>query len=79
MGVQQQLGRSALRRGFTAVKGLGLAAVEVQQKSTATDAAGLWLDQAEHHLHGYCGIYRGAACFEGLVARVGGQRVGRSH
>ena len=79
IGVQQQVWRSALRRRFTAIKGLGVTAVEVQQKSTATDAAGLRLDQTEHHLHGYRGIYRGAAGFEGLVARISGQRIGRRH
>ena len=38
-------------RGFAAVEGLNLLAVVVQQKGAATNAAGLGLDQREHHLH----------------------------
>jgi hypothetical protein len=55
------------------------AAVVVQQEGAAAYAAGLRLDQREHHLHGDRRIHRRAAGLEDLVAGIGGQRVGRGH
>jgi hypothetical protein len=51
----------------------------MQQEGAAADAAGLRLDQRQHHLHRNGGVERAAAGLEHLVARVGGQRVGRGH
>jgi hypothetical protein len=50
----------------------------MQDEGAATDAAGLRLDQREHHLHRHRGIDGRAAGGEHLVAGLGGQRVGRS-
>jgi hypothetical protein len=70
---------SAAAGAVSPVIGLYLAAAGVQQEGAAADAAGLRLDQRQHHLHRDGRVHRRAACLEHLVARVGGQRVGGGH
>jgi len=67
------------RRGLAAIKGLDRAAIEMQQECAAADAAGLGLDQGQHHLHRDGGVQRAAAGPDDLVAGLGGQRVGCRH
>jgi hypothetical protein len=74
---QRLIGRR--RRGFAAVESLHPLAVVVQQKGTATDAAGLRLYQREYHLHRHRRVHRAAAGAQYLHARFGRQRVGRGH
>ena len=67
----------ASRRSFAAIKGLSLFTIMVQEERAAANAAGLWFDQAKHELHCNRRINRATACFEHLVARIGGEWVGR--
>jgi hypothetical protein len=48
----------------------------VQQKGTASNAAGLGLNQGQHHLHGNGGINGATASAQYLVTRVSRQGVG---
>ena len=62
IGLQKQ-GRGGARRcGLAPVKRLGAAAVKVEQKRTAAQAAALRLHQGQHHLHRNGGVYCTAAC-----------------
>ena len=79
IGLDEQVLRGGSRRGFAAVIGLHHRTVGMQQEGTATDAAGLRLDQGEHHLHRHGSIDCAAAGFEHLVTGIGGQRVGRRY
>ncbi len=65
------------RGGLAPVVRLHLAARGVQQEGAAADAAGLGFDQREHHLHRDGRIDGRPAGLEHLVARIGGQRIGR--
>ena len=76
---QEELFVGRRGRGLTAVPCRHVPAVPVQQEGAASDAAGLRLDEREHHLHRDRRIERAAASLERLVAGVGGQRIGRSH
>lgn len=51
----------------------------MRQEGAAANAARLRLDQRQHHLHRNGRVDGRAARLEHLVARVGGQRVGRGH
>ena len=67
------------RCGFTTVISLHLVACCMQQKGTATNAAGLGLHQAKHHLHGNGCVNGTATSLENLIARISSQRIGRCH
>ena len=78
-GVEEEFFVGSGRGRLAPVIGLYLAAAGVQQEGAAADAAGLRLDQRQHHLHRDGRVHRRAAGLEHLVARVGGQRVGGGH
>ena len=73
--VQFFIGRG--RRGFAAIPCRDPLAVPMQQERAAADAAGLRLDQRQHHLHCDRGVECAAAGLQHLIAGVGSQRVGR--
>ena len=65
--------------GFAPVVGPHALAVVVEQKSPATDATRLWLNQGEHHLHGDGCVQRRPALAQDVQARLAGQGVGGAH
>ena len=77
VGTDEEVFVGRCRRGFAAIKGFDFASVGMQEKSAAANAARLRLDQRQHHLHGNGRINGRAAGLESLVARFGGQWVGR--
>ncbi|EWG99196.1 hypothetical protein Q427_26310 [Halomonas sp. BC04] len=77
--IEEQRFTGGPRRRFATIEGRDVAAVEVHQECTATDAAGLGLHQRQHHLHGNGGIHRRTAGPEYLVAGIGGERIRRCH
>ena len=79
VGQQKQAFISCRRRGLAAVPRLNSFSIPMHQESTTANAAGLGLHEREHHLDGDGGVQRAAASLEHLVARIGGQRVGRRH
>jgi hypothetical protein len=79
IGVQKKMGPGCRRRSLASIKSLGFFTVKVQQKSTATDAAALGFDHAQHHLHGNRRVHRAAPGPQDFVARLRGQRIGRRH
>ena len=64
---------------FAPVIGFHAGTRSMQQEGAAANAARLRLDQRQHHLHRNGRVDGRAARLEHLVARVGGQRVGRGH
>ena len=79
VGLQEQPLVGQRRRGLAAVEGFDARAVPMQDERAAADAAGLRLDQREHHLHRHRRIDRRATGLEHLMAGLGGQRVGRGN
>ena len=67
------------RCSFAAVKSLNLAAGCMQHESTAANAAGLRLNERQHHLHSHRRVNGRAACAQHLQASVGGQWIGSSN
>ena len=65
--------------GFAPVVGPHALAVVVEQKSPATDATRLRLDQGEHHLNGDGRVQRRPALAQDVQARLAGQGVGGAH
>jgi hypothetical protein len=63
--------------GFPTIKSLNICPIEVHQERTAANAAALWLNQGQYHLHRNGGIYGAATSPKHLVPRIGGQRVRR--
>jgi len=85
-GIEQQVVCDRSGCCFAAIEGLHfgncvypLTCCTVQQKRTTTNATGLRLNQAQHHLHGNRCINRRAACFQHIKACLCGQGIGRSH
>jgi hypothetical protein len=79
VGAQEQAFVGLAWRRLAAVPGLHVPAVPVQQEGAAADAAGLRLDQGQHHLHRHRRIQRTATGHKDLPAGLGGQRVGGRH
>ena len=76
---EEQVFAHRCRRRLAAIPGQQALAVVIEQEGTASNAAGLRLDQSQHHLHGNRRIQCIAPCTQNLQPRLRGQRIGCSH
>ena len=79
IGSDEQIFCCTCWRGFTAVKSGDAALVIVKQECTATDATGLRLNQAQHHLYGNRRIQGIATLLQNFQAGFCGYRIGGGH
>ncbi|MNP44790.1 hypothetical protein D3C76_1386670 [compost metagenome] len=79
VGLQEQRFGHGGRRRLAAIVGLHLLAIPVQDEPPTANAAGLRLDQGQHHLHGDRRIDRAAAGPQHRSPGLAGQRVGSRH